>query len=54
MILHYTIFIIAGGDDILEYNPEDDTFTTVGNMLQSRSGHAMSVVPAGDYLQWCQ
>ena len=62
--IYYNINVIAGGiweydlsyifDDILEYNPEDDTFTTVGHMLQSRSGHAMSVVPAGDYLQWCQ
>ena len=53
--------IIAGGDDggdyyddILEYQPEEDTFTTVGHMIQARSYHAVSVVQADDYLQWCQ
>ena len=56
----YTI-IIAGGyaggndyyDDILEYDPEEDTITSVGHMIQARGGHAISVVPAADYLQWC-
>ena len=56
----YTI-IIAGGqdsdldshDDILEYDPEEDTITTVGHMIQARVDHAISVVPAADYLQWC-
>ena len=56
----YTI-IIAGGrdsdlddyDDILEYDPEEDTITTVGHMTQARGFHAISVVPTADYLQWC-
>ena len=57
--LIYTI-IIAGGednddiyDDILEYDPEEDTITSVGHMTQARAMHAISVVPAEDYLQWC-
>ena len=47
---------MAGGeyDDILEYDPEGDTMTTVGHMTRARSQHAISVVQAGDYLQWCQ
>ena len=65
MIHQYTI-IISGGynynndgdnfyyDDILEYDPEEDTMTTVGHMIQARFWHAISVVPADDYLQWCQ
>ena len=52
--------IIAGGydgddrDDILEYHPEEDTITTVGHMIQARESHAVSVVQADDFLQWCQ
>ena len=40
-------------DDILEYNPEEDTITSVGHMIQARDRHAISVVSAADYLQWC-
>ena len=54
------IHLIAGGydgvdryDDILEYDPEEDTITSVGHMTQARAYHAISVVSAGDYLQWC-
>ena len=54
------IHLIAGGydgvdryDDILEYDPEEDTITTVGHMTQARHSHAISVVSAADYLQWC-
>ncbi len=56
--------IIAGGwdhgwdgdsyDDILEYHPEEDTITPEGHMIQARSSHAVSVVQADDFLQWCQ
>ena len=53
-------FPIAGGednsgyhDDILEFDPEEDTITTVGHMIQARYYHAISVVSAADYLQWC-
>ena len=52
--------IIAGGycddnrDDILEYDPEEDTMITVGHMTQARAQHAVSVIQAEDYLQWCQ
>ena len=56
----YTI-IIAGGqdstgyshDDILEYDPEEDTITSVGHMIQARFKHAISVVSAADYTEWC-
>ena len=54
------IHLIAGGydgvdryDDILEYDPEEDTITTVGHMIQARAMHAISVVPTEDYLRWC-
>ena len=55
-------FIIAGGyafqhefyDDIIEYHPEEDTMTPVGHMTEARYKHAVSVVKADDYLQWCQ
>merc|ERR1711971_875392 len=40
-------------DDILEYVPEEDTIIPVGNMIETRYNHAVSVVPAEDYLQWC-
>ena len=64
MIHLYTI-IIPGGyrlvddhghyyDDILEYDPEEDTMTIVGHMIKARAWHAVSVVRAEDYLQWCQ
>ena len=65
MIHQYTI-IIPGGyrlgysdndhyyDDILEYDPEEDTMTIVGHMTQGRKSHAVSVVRAEDYLPWCQ
>jgi len=41
-------------DDILEYNPEDESILHNGNMLQGRGFHAVSVVQAQDYVQWCQ
>ena len=65
MIHQYTL-IIPGGynynndgddfyyDDILEYDPEEDTMTIVGHMTQGRAFHAVSVVAAEDYLPWCQ
>ena len=40
-------------DDILEYVPEEDTIIPVGKMIETRYNHAVSVVPAEDYLQWC-
>ena len=40
-------------DDILEYDPEEDTMIPVGQMMKARWNHAVSVVPAEDYLQWC-
>ena len=49
---------IAGGDyygdGVLEYNPEEDSMLPVGKMTESRFWHAVSVVKAEDYLQWCQ
>jgi len=40
-------------DDILEYDPEEDSIVIVGKMTRARSSHAVSVVQAEDYLQWC-
>ena len=52
--------MIAGGydndgnsDDILEYDPEEDSMVHVGQMTQARSYHAISVVQAQDYTKWC-
>ena len=55
--------IIAGGysypdgdshDDILEYDPEEDSMLPVGQMTQARSWHAVSVVQVQHYTKWCQ
>ena len=52
-------YIIAGGynkakpDDILEYNPVEDSMVPV-QKLQERAWHAISVVKVRDYAQWCQ
>ena len=53
--------IIAGGlynshyyDDILEYNPDEDSMVVVGHLTQARAYHAVSVVQAQDYTKWCQ
>ena len=53
--------IISGGrddnnyyDDILQYDPEEGTTLTIGHMSQARVYHAVSVVPAQHYAQWCQ
>ena len=57
--------LIAGGYDIddddvnrhngiLEYNPEEDSIVSVGQMIQARSSHAINVVQVKDYVQWCQ
>ena len=40
-------------DDILEYDPEEDSMVLVGEMIQARSYHAISVVQAKDYATWC-
>ena len=55
--------IIAGGeyyiggstyyDNILEYDQEEDSLVTVGQMTQARAWHAITVVNTGDYDQWC-
>ena len=60
---HLYLFYFAGSadddndfltyDDILEYDPEEDIIIPVGHMIQARWNHAVSVVPAEDYLQWC-
>ena len=56
--------IIAGGyeydgdyhfsDDILEYDPDEDSMVVVGHLTQARAYHAVSVVHAEDYAKWCQ
>jgi len=40
-------------DDILEYDPEEDTITSVGHMIQAKESHAISVVEAAEYTKWC-
>ena len=40
-------------DDIVEYDPEKDTITTVGHMIKARGFHAVSVVDASEYTKWC-
>ena len=58
--------IIAGGyyydgdfsnafyDDILEYVHNEDSIQAIGNMIQARASHAVSVVQVKDYSMWCQ
>ena len=59
LIIHYhdRIIIIVGGvkynDDILEYDPEEDSIVPLGQMTQARYFHAISVVPTKDYSKWC-
>ena len=62
--ISYTIFlrniIIAGGyghgyrDDILEYDPVEDSILSLGHMTQTREDHAVSVVQVQDYSMWCK
>ena len=63
---YYRNIIITGGgyydyrndfhayDDILEYDIMENNFQEIGNMLQARSYHAVSVVQVQDYSKWCQ
>ena len=39
--------------DIQEYDPEEDTITTVGRMQEARAWHAISVVNTEQYDMWC-
>ena len=41
-------------DDVLEYDPKEDSMVTVSQMTQARYLHAVSVVETQDYSQWCQ
>ena len=40
-------------DDILEFNAEDGTWTTVGSMSISRSSHAVSVINYLEIADYC-
>ena len=40
-------------DDILEFNPVENTIVPLGHMTEARSQHAISVVKIKDYAQWC-
>ena len=44
---------IGRSSAILRYNPEEDTWTEVGNMAIPRAGHAVSVVDANEMDQYC-
>ena len=41
-------------DDILEYVPSEDAIQIIGQMIQPRVYHAVSVVQVQDYSMWCQ
>ena len=42
-------------DDILEYDPKEDTILSVGTMIQTtRAYHVVSVVQVQNYSMWCQ
>ena len=43
----------AARDSILEYNPEDEEWQSVGTMMRPRSFHAVSIVDLKDYELWC-
>ena len=45
----------SGLADVLDYNPDADKWTKVGEMAKARSFHGMSLVPAetADYCVWC-
>ena len=68
ILIHHTpdikeTYKIAGGapyakpdakpDDILEYDPEQDSMVPVGQKIKARAYHAVSVVKAQDYAPWC-
>ena len=40
-------------DDILEFDPVENTIVPLGHMTEARSQHAISVVQIMDYAQWC-
>ena len=62
--IYHRNIIIAGGydydgdrnsyDDILEYNPDEDSMVVVGRMSQARYYHAVSVVQVQDFSVWCK
>ena len=61
MMRIYGIWRIAGGsyfvhyyDTILEYDTEEDVIITVGQMIEARDHHAVSVVQSEDYSKWCE
>ena len=41
--------------DVVDYDPDADKWTKVGEMAKARSFHGMSLVPAetADYCVWC-
>ena len=41
-------------DTILEYDTEEDVIITVGQMIEARDHHAVSVVQSEDYSKWCE
>ena len=61
--VYHRNMMIAGGldehydyyDEILEYDPEEDSMLATGQqMTHARAYHAVSVVHAEDYAKWCQ
>ena len=59
VFMNFTINTLLGGWDagtrglILEYIPEEHTFTEIGRMMEAREDHAVSVVQTSDFWQWC-
>ena len=41
-------------NNILEYNPETETWQEVGTMKEARDGHAVTIVSLEDYAAWCE
>ena len=39
--------------EILEFNPETESWTAIGVMKEPRSQFAMTVVSFNDYEKWC-
>ena len=41
-------------NDILEYNPETETWQDIDTMEETRSNHAVTIVSLEDYAAWCE
>ena len=57
--MNLSVNILSGGWDagtqgiILEYKLEDHSWEEIGQMIEAREDHAISVVRTSDFWQWC-